>query len=61
MRVEIINQLVHDVEDLVARQIQNLIKVFTDATDVKRCERVESVDKFDHNVIERRDETEGTR
>ena len=56
MRVEIRNQRVHDVEDLVARQIQNLIKVFIDATDVKRSEGVESVDKFDRNIVkERRD------
>ena len=40
---------------VVARQIQNLIKVFIDATDVKRSERVESVDKFDaqYSVLKR--------
>ena len=62
VRVEIINQRVHDVEDLVAdaRQIQNLIKVSTDAASFKRPERVESVAEFDHKIIkERRDKTEG--
>ena len=43
VRVEIIYQRVHDVEDLVAdvQQIQNLIKISSDAANV-RCERVES-------------------
>ena len=62
VRVEIINQRVHDVEDLVenARQNQSPIKVSTDTTNVKRSERVESVEEFDHNIIkEKRDETEG--
>jgi len=62
VRVEIINQRVHDVEDLVAdaRQNQNLIKVFTDAASFKRPERVESVEEFDHRIIKQsRDETEG--
>ena len=61
VRVEIINQRVHNVEDLVAdvRQSQNLIKVFTDAASFKRSEKVES-GEFNHKVIdERRDETEG--
>ena len=62
VRVEIINQRVHDVEDLVAnvRQNQNPIKVSTDTTNVKRSERVESVEEFDNKIIkEKRDETEG--
>jgi len=62
VRVEVINQRVHDVEDLVAdvQQIQNLIKVSTDEENGKRRQRVESVGKFDHKIIkERRDETEG--
>ena len=62
VRVEIINQRVHDVENLVAaaRQNQNLIKVSTNATNVKRSGRVESVEEFDHEIIkEKRDETEG--
>ena len=62
VRVEIINQRVHEVEDLVAdtRQNQNLIKVSADAASLKRSERVESVVEFDHKITEeRRDETEG--
>jgi len=62
VRVEIINQRVHDVEDLVAdaRQNQNLIKVFNDGARFKRPERVESVEEFDHLITkERRDESEG--
>ena len=63
VRVEIINQRVHDVEDLVAnaRQNQNLIKVVSaDAASFKRPERVESVAEFDHKITkERRDVTEG--
>ena len=63
VRVEIINQRVHDVEDLVAadaRHNQNLIKVFTDAANFKRSERVESEAEFNHKVTEERgDETEG--
>ena len=62
VRVEIINQRVHDVEDLVAdaRQNQNLIKVFADTTNVKRSERIESVEEFDDKISkERGDETEG--
>ena len=62
VRVEIIIQRVHDVEDFVAdaRQNQNLIKVFTDTTNVKRSERIESVEEFDHKISEERgDETEG--
>ena len=62
VRVEIINQRVHDVEDLVAdaRQNQNLIKVSTDAASFKRPERVDSVAEFDHKIIkDRRDKTEG--
>ena len=60
VRVEIINQRVHDVEELVenARQNQSPIKVSTDTTNVKRSERVE--EEFDHKIIkEKRDETEG--
>jgi len=62
VRVEIINQRVHDVEDRVAdaRQNQNIIKVFTDAARFERSGRVESVEEFDHKITEeRRDETEG--
>ena len=61
MHVEIINQRVHDVEDLVAdAQNQNLIKVSTDAASFKRPERVEPGAGFDHKITkERRDETEG--
>ena len=62
VRVEIINQRVHDVEDLVAdvQQVQNLIKVSTDENNVKHSERVESVAKFDQKTTkERRNETEG--
>ena len=61
VRVEIINQRGHDVEDLVAdaRQNQNLIKVSTNTASFKRFERVESVEEFDHKITkERRDETE---
>ena len=59
---EIINQRVHDVEDLVAdaRQNQNLIKASSDAASIKRPERFESVEEFDHKITEKReDETEG--
>ena len=62
VRVEIINQRVHDVENLVvdAQQNQNLIKVSTDATSFKHSERVDSVGEFDHKITkERRDETKG--
>ncbi len=62
IRVEIINQRVHTVEDLVtdARQIQNLIKVFTDAASFKHSERVKSVGEFDHKIAEEeKDATEG--
>ena len=62
VRVEIINQRVHDVEDLVvdARQNQNVIKVSTDATSFKRSERVESVERFVPKITkERGGETEG--
>ena len=62
VRVEIINQRVHDVEDLVAdaQPNQNLIKVSTDVASLKRPERVESVAGFDHKITkERRDKTEG--
>ena len=63
VRVEIINQRVHDVEDNVAdiQQIQNLIKVSTDEETVKRLSsRVDSVVNFDHKITkQRRDETGG--
>ena len=62
VRVEIINQWVHDVEDLVAdaRQNQNLIKASSDATSFKRSERVESVGQFDQKITkERKNATEG--
>ena len=62
VRVEIINQRVHVVEDLVAdaEQNQNAIKVFTDASSLRRSERVESVGGFDHKIAEERtDDTEG--
>ena len=62
VRVEIINQRVHDVEDLVvdARQNHNVVKVSTDTASFKRSEKVESVQEFDHKITEeRKDETEG--
>ena len=63
VRVEIINQRVHDVEDSVAgvQQIQNLIKVSTDEENFKHPQGVESVAKFDHksSTKESRDETQG--
>jgi len=62
VRVEIINQRVHDVEDLAAdaRQNQNLIEAFSDATTFERSERVQSVGQFDHKITkERKDVTEG--
>ena len=62
VRVEIINQRVHDVEDLVAdaRQNHNVFKVSTDTASFKRSEKVESVQEFDHKITEEReDETEG--
>ena len=62
VRVEIINQRVHDVEHLVsdARQNQNLIKVLTDAASFKCSERVRSDEEFNHKITkERRDETDG--
>ena len=62
LRVEIINQRVHDVEDLVAgaRQDQNVIKVFTDAKSFKHSERVESDGEMYHKITEeRRDEEKG--
>ncbi len=62
VRVEIINQRVHTVEDLVtdARQIQNLIKVSTDAASFKHSDKVESVGEFDHKITkEKKDATEG--
>ncbi len=62
VRIEIINQRVHTVEDLVtdARQIQNLIKVSTEAPSFKHSERVESVGEFDHKITkEEKDATEG--
>ncbi|KAL9961352.1 hypothetical protein ACROYT_G030272 [Oculina patagonica] len=61
VRVEIINQRVHTVEDLVSdsRQIQNLIKVSTDAANFKHSERVESVEEFDHKITkEEKDATQ---
>ncbi len=62
VRVEFINQRVHTIEDLVANgQIQNLIKVSTDAASFKHSERVESMGEFDHKIIkEEKDATEGT-
>ena len=65
VRVEIINQRVHDVENRVAdaRQNQKLIKASSEATSFKKLqasERVESVGQFDHKITkERRDATEG--
>ena len=62
VRVEIINQRVHHLEDLMAdaRQNQKLIKVFTDTASFKRPERVESVGEFYYKTAkERRDTTEG--
>jgi len=62
VRVEIINQRVHDVEDLVAEawQNQNMIKASSDTTSSKRSERVAPVGRFDHKITkERKDATEG--
>ena len=62
VRIEIINQRVHDVEDLVAnvRQNQNLIKVSSNAASFKRSERVELEKEFNHKITDKkRDETEG--
>ena len=62
VRVEIINQRVHDVEDLVAdaRQNHNVVKVSTVTASFKGSEKVESVQEFDHKITEEReDETEG--
>ena len=63
VRVEIINQRVHDLEDSVAdvQQIQNLIKVSAGEENFKHPQGVESVEKFDHksSTKERRDETKG--
>jgi len=58
VRVEIINQRVHDVEDHVldVQEIQKLIKVSTDEENLKRYERVESVGEPDHK---KKNETEG--
>ena len=62
VRVEIINQRVHTVEDLVAdaRQIQNLIKVSTTEASSKDFERVDTGGEFDHKITkEGKDATEG--
>ena len=62
VRVEIINQRVHTVEDIVAdaRQIQNLIKVSTTDASFKHTENVKSAGEFDHKITkEGRDATEG--
>ena len=62
VRVEIINQRVHDAKDLVAdaQHNQNLIKVSTDAASFKRPERVESDGEFDRRITaEREDVTQG--
>ena len=61
VRVEIINQRVHDVEDLVtdARQNQNLIKASSDVAIFKRSKGVKSVEEFNLKVTkEMRDETD---
>ena len=66
VRVEIINQRVHTVEDLVAdaRQIQNLIKVSTTEASFEPSERIESREEFYQKVTkeskEGKDSTEGT-
>ena len=66
VRVEIINQRVHTVEDLVAdaRQTQNLIKVSITQSSFEHSERVESRREFDQKVTkeskEEKDATEGT-
>lgn len=63
VRVEIINQRVHVVEDLVAhaRQNQNSDKVFTNAASFTESpERVEPHEDSENKITkERRDETEG--
>ncbi|KAJ7369440.1 Immunoglobulin C-2 Type [Desmophyllum pertusum] len=61
VRVEIVNQRVHSVEDLLAkgRQIQELVKVSTDAPSYKHSKRVESAGELDNKVTkEGRDATE---
>ena len=62
LRVEIINQRIHDVEDLVsdARQNQILIKTSRDSANLKQSERVEPLGVFDHKITkDRRHQTEG--
>ena len=63
VRVEIINQRVHTVENLAvdARQIQNLFKVSTTEASSKDFERVKSGREFNHKVAKQeRETTEGT-
>ena len=56
IRVEIINQRVHSVEDLLAEDRQDPVKVSTDASSFKHTEGVESVGECDKKE---RDATEG--
>ena len=58
VRVEIINQRVHGVEDLVvdARQNHNIVKFSTDTASFKRSEKVESAREFDHKITEERED-----
>ena len=60
VRVEIINQRVHTVEDLVAdaRQIPNLIRASTTEANFEHSERVESGREFHHKVT--KDEKDAT-
>ena len=52
VRVEILNQRVHHVEDVMAevRQRQELIKDSTDAPIFQNSERAESVGEFDEKI-----------
>ena len=52
VRVEILNQRVHHVEDVMAevRQTQELIKDSTDAPSFQHSERAESVGEFDDTI-----------
>ena len=62
VRVEILNQRVHHVEDVMAevRQTQELIKDSTDAPSFQHSERAESVGEFDDTIAkESEDVNEG--
>ena len=63
VRVEILNQRVHHVEDVMAevRQTQKLIKDSTDARTFEISERTESVGEFGNRITnEGRDATKGS-